>query len=130
MAGAEMLERDDLSVYIVAGVPRSFKKKLQGLVETESKKSGDVMLLDDEFAEWIVAKLSNDKRRNSDRTPASAALWRAFSALSAARYHLQHHPEGEERVRQLRDDVENLWREFSPLFEPPEVAEAEAEQEE
>ena len=33
--GAEMLERDDLSVYIVAGVPKSFKRKLQGFVVEE-----------------------------------------------------------------------------------------------
>ena len=114
--GAEMLERDDLSVYVVAGVPKSFKRKLQGFV-TEEAKSGDgqVMLVEDGLADWIVAKLADEKRPRSSRTPASQALWRAFSALSAARYHLQHSEE-EERVRELRQKVEELWRATSPMF--------------
>jgi hypothetical protein len=115
--GAEMLERDDLSVYVVAGVPKSFRRKLQGIV-TEEARGGDgqVMLLDDGFAEWIVTKLLEEKRPSSKRTPASQALWRAYSALSAARYHLQHSEE-EDRVRELRSRVEELWRETSPMFD-------------
>ena len=118
--GAEILERDDLSVYVVAGVPKSFRKKLQTLVEEESKNDGQVMLVDDSLAEWVLSKLADEKRPRSSRTPASKALWRAFSALSAARYHLQHSEE-EERVRELRQRVEELWREHSPMFEdaPP-----------
>lgn len=113
----ELLERDDLSVYIVAGVPRSFKRRLQKFVEEEAKGNGDTMMVDDEFKEWIVARLLNEKRRRSDRTPATSALWRAFSALSAARYHLKDHPDEEERVRRMRRQVESLWRELSPMFE-------------
>lgn len=118
--GAEILERDDLSVYVVAGVPKSFRKKLQALVEEESKTDGQVMLVDDSLADWVLSKLADEKRPRSSRTPASKALWRAFSALSAARYHLQHSEE-EERVRELRQRVEELWREHSPMFEetPP-----------
>lgn len=129
---SEIVERSDLSVYVVGGVPRSFKRKLQKFVEKESKEDGDVMLLDDEFTEWIVARLRNEKRRSTDRTPASSALWRAFAALSAARYHLQHQPEEETRVRALRNAVEELWRDLSPMFEEEEeqaAAEAEAEAE-
>jgi hypothetical protein len=129
---SEIVERSDLSVYVVGGVPRSFKRKLQKFVEKESKEDGDVMLLDDEFTEWIVARLRNEKRRSTDRTPASSALWRAFAALSAARYHLQHQPEEETRVRELRNAVEELWRDLSPMFEEGEeqaAAEAEAEAE-
>ena len=119
--GAEILERDDLSVYVVAGVPKSFRKKLQALVEEESKTDGQVMLVDDSLAEWVLSKLADEKRPRSNRTPASKALWRAFSALSAARYHLQHSEVEEERVRELRQRVEELWREHSPMFEetPP-----------
>ena len=122
---AETLERDDLSVYVIAGVPRSFKAKLQKLVEQESKKDGEVMLVNHEMAEWIIAKLRDEKRPSKSRTPASRALWRAFSALSAARYHLQNDSEEEERVRELRRRVEELWREVSPMFddEPGEHAE-------
>ncbi len=124
--GSEIVERDDLSVYVVGGVPRSFKRKLQKFVEKEAKEDGDVMLLDDEFTEWILARLRNEKRRSRDRTPASSALWRAFAALSAARYHLQHSPSEEERVRDLRNAVEEVWRDLSPMFEEEELEAEEA----
>lgn len=127
--GADIVERDDISVYLVAGVPKSFKRKLQKYVETEAKEAGDVYMLDDELADWVIARIRNEKRGGRDRTPATAALWRAFSALSAARYHLQHSPEEEERVRELRNQVEEIWRELSPMFEEAaeEGEEAEAE---
>lgn len=126
---SEMLQRDDLSVYVIAGVPKSFKKKLQKFVEDESKTEGDVMLLDEEMTEWTVARLRGDKRRSHEQTPASSALWRAYRALSAARYHLQDQPlEG--RIRQLRGEVETLWRDTSPLHEIPEEEEAEEEEKE
>ncbi len=118
--GSEIVERDDLSVYVVGGVPRSFKRKLQKFVEKEAKDEGDVLLLDDELTEWIVARLRNEKRRSTDRTPASSALWRAYAALSAARYHLQHSPDEEGRVRELRNAVEEVWRDLSPMFEEKE----------
>jgi hypothetical protein len=115
--GVDVVERDDVSVYLVAGVPKSFKRKLQKYVEQESKEGGGIYMLEEELAEWVLAKVRNDKRGGRDRTPATAALWRAFSALSAARYHLQHSPEEEERVRQLRSQVEEIWRELSPMFD-------------
>lgn len=122
--GADMLERDDLSVYIVAGVPKSFKRKLQAFVAEEAKSAaGEVMLLEDGFADWVVSRLADEKRPRSNRTPASKALWSAFSALSAARYHLQHSEE-EERVRELRQKVEELWRETSPMFPDEGAADA------
>lgn len=121
---SEMLQRTDLSVYVIAGVPKSFKKKLQKFVEKESKTEGDVMLLDDEMTEWTVARLRGEKRRSHEQTPASAALWRAYRALSAARYHLQDQPlEG--RIRELREAVETLWQETSPLHEEEEEDEEE-----
>jgi molybdopterin-biosynthesis enzyme MoeA-like protein len=116
---AATLERDDLSVYVIAGVPRSFKAKLQALVQKETKSEGEVVLIQNELAEWVISKLRDEKRPAKDRTPASRALWRAYSALSAARYHLQNQEE-EERVRELRRAVEDLWREISPMFAEPE----------
>lgn len=121
---SEMLQRDDLSVYVVAGVPKSFKKKLQKFVDGESKSSGDTMLLDDEMTEWVVARLRGEKRRSHERTPASSALWRAYRALSAARYHLQE-SEIEEEVRDLRNRVEALWQSVSPLHDVEEEEEGE-----
>ena len=116
---SEMLQRDDLSVYVVAGVPKSFKKKLQKFVESESKTTGDVMLLDEEMTDWVLARLRGEKRRTHERTPASSALWRAYRALSAARYHLQDQPL-EKKIRSLRDEIEELWRDTSPLHEEEE----------
>ncbi|HUF67263.1 MAG TPA: hypothetical protein VMM79_01330 [Longimicrobiales bacterium] len=125
---AETLEREDLSIYVIAGVPRSFKARLQQFVKKESKKDGDVILVDSELTQWMVAKLRDQKRPSRDRTPASRALWRAFSALSAARYHLQNQGETEDRVRELRRKVEDLWREISPMFPEEEAATAAVEQ--
>lgn len=124
----EMLQRDDLTVYVVAGMPKSFLKKLRKIVEEEGK-DGAAMQVDPEMAEWMISRLRGEKRRAHEQTPASSALWRAYSALSAARYHLQDRPE-EEQVRELRNTVEELWREFSPLFKAEEEAESEGEQEE
>jgi hypothetical protein len=113
---AATLERDDLSLYLIAGVPRSFKAKLLQLVLKETKEKGEVMLVPPAMTEWLVARLRDEKRSPRDRTPAARALWHAYSALSAARYHLQNDPEEEERVRELRRNVEDLWRELSPQF--------------
>lgn len=123
--GAEMLERDDLTMYVIAGVPKSFKSKLQKFVEKEAKQGGDVLLVDPDMTEWMLARLRDEKRPSRNRTPASQALWRAYSALSAARYHLQDQTE-EEKVRELRRAVEDLWRQLSPMF-PDEGADEEAE---
>lgn len=119
---AEMLERADLSVYVIGGVPRSFKRKLQKFVEKEAKEQGDVMLVDEELTDWMLARLRGEKRPSREQTPASAALWRAYRALSAARYHLQHQPDEEERVRTLRGQVEELWHDVSPRFAREEEA--------
>lgn len=123
---SEMLQRGDLTGYLVAGLPKSFLGKLRKLAESE-RDNGEVMQLDEEMTEWLVAQLATEKRRPHERTPASAALWRAYRALSAARYHLQDRVE-EERVRELRRLVEELWRELSPQFSSDEEAEAENEE--
>jgi hypothetical protein len=83
------------------------------------------MLIDDEMTDWIVARLRGQKRRSHEQTPASSALWRAYRALSAARYHLQEGPM-EEKVRALRTEVETLWQDVSPLHEEVEEPEEEA----
>lgn len=113
---SELLQRDDLSVYVVGGVPRSFRKKLQKFVEKESKAEGGTMLLDEEMSDWVITRLQGEKRRSHERTPTSAALWRAYRALAAARYHIQDE-EMESKVRRLRNEIEEIWREVSPLHE-------------
>ena len=111
---SEMLQREDLTAYVVAGLPKSFLAKLRKAAEKE-RADAEVMQLDEELTEWLVSQLQADKRRSHERTHASAALWRAYRALSAARYHLQDRPE-EAKVRDLRRLVEELWREISPEF--------------
>jgi hypothetical protein len=49
---------------LVAGVPRTFKRKLQELVEKEAKQNGDVMLVDEELSAWLLARL-RDEATNS-----------------------------------------------------------------
>ena len=128
MASA-MLERDDLSVYVVAGVPKSFKKRLSKFVDTESRAEGEIMLLDDEITEWLVARLRGEKARSHEETPASSALWRAFRALSAARYHVQEDDALEARIRSLRGEVEELWSLTRPRTAANEAEEAEGGEE-
>lgn len=123
-----MLERDDLSVYVVSGVPKSFKKRLARFLEGESKGEGELLMLDDELTEWLVARLRGEKTRSHEETPASAALWRAYRALSAARYHVQEEAELERLIRSLRSEVEILWERTRPkaLLSQEEEAEEEA----
>jgi hypothetical protein len=111
---SEFYQREDLSIYVVAGVPRSFKSTLAGIVKEAAGESGDLKLVDGEMTEWLLAKLRENGRRSHERTPASAALWRAFRALSAARYHL-HDEAMEEEVREIRERIEELWNRASPL---------------
>lgn len=112
---SEMLQRSDLTVYVVAGLPKSFDRKLKKIVQAENAEA-EAMQVSPELAEWLVARLRGEKRRAHERTPASAALWRAYRALSAARYHLQDRPE-EAQVRELRRQIEELWHSISPMFE-------------
>lgn len=123
---SEMLQRPDLTAYIVAGLPKNFLSKLKKAAQQQAAEA-EVMQLDEEMTDWLVAQMRGEKRRPHERTPASAALWRAYRALSAARYHLQDRPE-EEQVRELRRLVEELWRELSPQF--PEDEELSLEEEE
>lgn len=124
----EMLQRPDLTAYVVAGLPKNFLSKLKKVAQ-EQGGDAEVMQLDEEMTDWLVAQMRGEKRRPHERTPASAALWRAYRALSAARYHLQDRPE-EEPVRELRRLVEELWRELSPQFQGDEDPNEEAPAEE
>jgi hypothetical protein len=113
---SEIFQREDLSIYVVAGVPRSFKKKLTRLVEESTKGHAEVKLVKKDLTDWMLAKLREEDRLRHEKTPGSAALWRAFRALSAARYHLKRQDNGiADQVRQLRKQIEVLWASVSPL---------------
>lgn len=87
------------------------------------------MLLDDEITEWLVARLRGEKARSHEETPASSALWRAFRALSAARYHVQEDDALEARIRSLRGEVEELWSLTRPRAAANDAEEAEGGEE-
>ena len=111
---SEIFLRDDLSIYVLAGVPKSFKSTLETMVKESTDGSGEVKVVNREMTDWVLAKLRGSGRRSFERNPASAALWRAYRALCAARYHL-HNEALEEQVRELRTQIEELWNFVSPL---------------
>jgi len=111
----DWLERDDLSVFVVAGVPKGFNRKLQETITEEHGEKAVSMRVNDELSAWVLSKVRGEYRPSSKRSTASKALWRAFRALAAARYHLRDDPEFSEEVRALRDQVEGYWSRVTPL---------------
>jgi len=111
----DWLERDDLSVFVVAGAPRGFNRKIQELLEEEVGEEAQSLQVKKDLREWVLARVRGEYRRESWRSPASKALWRAFRALAAARYHLRGDETREGELRELRDRVEVQWMEVSPM---------------
>ncbi len=112
----EWLERDDLSVFVVAGAPKGFNRRLKSYLQKELGQDTESLRLKDDLAEWVLARVQGEYRRDSQRSPASRALWRAFRALAAARYHLRGDEKREAELRKLRDQVEAYWVETSPML--------------
>lgn len=111
----EWLEREDLAVFVVAGVPKSWGKELRNFLQKKHGDDAEAMRLDDDLSEWVLTRVRGEGRASSKRSPASKALWRAFRALSAARYHLRGSKRTDKKIRRLREEVESLWFEHSPL---------------
>lgn len=112
----EWLERDDLSVFVVAGAPKGFNRRLKQFLNKELGDDTESMRVNDDLGDWVLARVQGEYRRDSQRTPASMALWRAFRALAAARYHLRGDEKREAQLRKLRDKVESYWLEASPMI--------------
>lgn len=112
----EWLERDDLSVFVVAGAPKGFNRRLKQFLAKELGEEAESLRVKDDLAEWVLARVQGEYRRDSHRSPASNALWRAFRALAAARYHLRGDEEQEPEMRRLRDEVESYWMQTSPML--------------
>lgn len=112
----EWLERDDLSVFVVAGAPKGFNRRLKTFLHKELGEDSESLRVKDDLAEWVLARIQGEYRRDSQRSPASRALWRAFRALAAARYHLRGDDKREAQLRKLRDQVETYWIETSPMI--------------
>jgi len=112
----EWLERDDLSVYVVAGAPKGFGRSLRAHLVQEVGEDTEALRVKDELSELVLAQVKGEYRREAKKSPASKALWQAFRALAAARYHLRGDEEREATLRDLRDQVEACWMEASPLM--------------
>lgn len=110
----EWLEREDLSVFVVSGAPKGFNRRLQGLLEDQGSPEPASMQVKDELGDWVLARVRGEYRKESWRSPASKALWRAFRALAAAQYHLRHDEERAGAIRALRDQVEEHWSAVAP----------------
>jgi hypothetical protein len=111
----EWLERDDLSVFVVAGVPKSFNRELQQLVQKEHGDEAVSLRVHEDLAPWILTRVRGHYRPTSSASLASNALWRAFRALAAARYHVRGDPKLSQKLRELRDQVEKHWAALSPM---------------
>src|SRR5690606_6302038 len=101
----DWLERDDLSVFVVAGVPKGFNRKLQETITEEHGEKAVSMRVNDELSAWVRRQVRGEYRRSSRRSTASKARWRAFGARAAARWRRRGGPEFSEEVRALRDQV-------------------------
>ena len=112
----DWLERDDVSVFVVGGVPKGFNRRLSELVAEEHGEEAATLRVNDDLAPWILARVRGEYRQARGRNQASEALWRAFRALAAARYHLRDDDRASTRVKKLRDDVEKLWQKVSPKY--------------
>lgn len=112
----EWLDRGDLSVLVISGVPKGFERKLRKLLEEEYGEEAAVLRLKDTLEEWVVSRVRGEHRPKRGRTPATKALWRAFRALAAALHHLRHEPEKEQEIREIRDRVEALWHDSQPVL--------------
>src|SRR5690606_26167190 len=95
--------------------PKGFNRKLQETIQKEHGEKAVSMRVNDELSDWILTKVRGEYRPSSMRSTASKALWRAFRALAAARYHLREDPELSDGVRALRDQVETYWTRATPL---------------
>jgi hypothetical protein len=110
----EWLEKDDLSVFVVSGVPNGFERDLKKRLQEDYGEDASLLRLKDTLEEWVVSRVRGEHRQERTRTPATKALWRAFRALAAALHHLRHEPDKETEIRAIRNRVEELWHDAQP----------------
>ena len=88
---------------------------LQKFLREEHGEDAASMRVNDDLAPWILSKVRGEYRPSSKRSGASRALWRAYRALAAARYHLRGDVNRSGRLRELRDEVETHWTDVTPM---------------
>lgn len=118
MAG-EWLSSGDATVFVVPKVKKQFDESLEKLLKKETGEPVDVIRLDKDLTDWVVARVTVKQWRKGrgKRSPSTKALSRAFQALAAARYHLRGDQEAESELRELRDRVEAIWLADAPSAE-------------
>ena len=52
----EWLERDDLSVFVVAGAPKGFNRRLKTFLQKELGNGAESLRVNDDLAEWATFK--------------------------------------------------------------------------
>ena len=105
------LAKDRATVFVIPKVKKNFADALAALVEEETGQKVDPIRLDDDLTEWAVTRVVGKARAKGQKKPSTKALWRAFRALAAARYHFREKPERQREVLELRDRIEALWLE-------------------
>jgi hypothetical protein len=113
MAG-EWLEDGEVTVFVVPKVKKKFDEGLAKLLKKELGETVEPLRLDDDLTTWVAERAAGKNRSKGQKSPAAKALWRAFRALAAARYHLREDPDAEKELRDLRDRVEGLWMKKAP----------------
>ena len=112
----DWLSQGETTVFIVPKVKKKFDEDLQKLLEKELGEDVEPVRLGKDMSEWVTARVNVKKwaKGRGKRSPSTKALSRAFQALAAARYHLRGDAEAEAQLRDLRDQVENIWLADAP----------------
>ncbi|MGD2121247.1 MAG: hypothetical protein PVJ76_05870 [Gemmatimonadota bacterium] len=110
----QWLEAGEVSVFVVPKVKKKFDEGLARLLKKELGEPVEPLRLDDDLTTWVADRAAGKNRSKGQKSPAAKALWRAFRALAAARYHLKEDLDAEKELRALRDRVESLWMERAP----------------
>ena len=110
----EWLEDGEVNVFVVPKVKKKFDGSLARILKKEVGEPVEPLRRDDDFTTWVADRAAGKIRSKGQRSPAAKALWRAFRALAAARYHLREDPDAEKELRALRDRVESLWMDKTP----------------
>ena len=109
MTDPSWLDPETANVYIVPKVPKRFGEELGKLLSKEVGEEIEPFRLDPDLSEWVVARASGKRSIKGARNPGVKALWRAFRALAAARYHFRTEPELAKELLEMRDRIEGLW---------------------
>ncbi|MEZ4416028.1 MAG: hypothetical protein R3E10_09735 [Gemmatimonadota bacterium] len=110
---SDWIDRDDLTVFVVAGATKSFEKDTRDRLKKQAD-DGEFLRLEGELAEWVIARVQGHKRSDRGRSPGTKALWRAFRAIAAAQYHFREDASKKAELRDLRNRIEQLWHDSSP----------------